>query len=168
MKLSDVSAVLDLPLQGSPTISGEGSCHNMSSHSSITPTPIYTRRYYAFQRNPLRVALVTDLYHSPAEGRLVLLQGQPDLFVYDYILLKDALFLFLMSNLKCALKAPGRGWDVKGERILLSPTRKPNSLSLPCILLIKKKKKHTKLHLNANLSFSWGLPQKLLWEAPGK
>lgn len=94
MKLSDVCAVLDLPLQGSPTISREGSCHNMSSHSSITPTPIYTRRYYAFQRNPLRVALVTDLYHSSAEGRLVLLQGQPDLFVYDYILLKDAPFLF--------------------------------------------------------------------------
>lgn len=164
MKLSDVCAVLDLPLQGSPTISREGSCHNMSSHSSITPTPIYTRRYYAFQRNPLRVALVTDLYHSSAEGRLVLLQGQRDLFVYDYILLKDALFLFLMSNLKCALKGLGRGRDVKGERILHSPTRKPNSLSLPCILLIKKKN----LHLNANLSFSWGLPQKLLLEAPGK
>lgn len=94
MKLSDVCAVLDLPLQGSPTISREGSCHNMSSHSSITPTPIYTRRYYAFQRNPLRVALVTDLYHSSAEGRLVLLQGQRDLFVYDYILLKDAPFPF--------------------------------------------------------------------------
>lgn len=86
------------------------------------------------------MALVTDLYHSSAEGRLVLLQGQPDLFVYDYILLKDALFLFLMSNAKRALKGLGRGWDVKGERILHAPTRKRNSLSLPCILLIKKKK----------------------------
>lgn len=78
--------------------------------------------------------------------------------------------LFLMSNLKCALKGAGEGWEVKGERILHSPTRKPNSLSLPCILLIKKKEREReeKLHLNANLSFSWGLPQKLLLEAPGK